>query len=418
MTSRSAVRRHWLLSATGAFTVAALTIGVIWARPASAQAGSSVNLAASAGSADARISIIDATQNHVRTTPVATTSATKSSSTTASSSPTTSASPTASSSPTTSASPTASSAAPTSTSTASASPAALTGRLYVDPASSAASWASANPADALTSRLTTWIASIPTARWFVRDTDANWSNAYVTGAAAAGRVPLMVAYFLPNRDCGSYSSGGAADDTAYLDWITRFATGIGSRPSIVLLEPDSLFYVDCLDATGIAAREALLRNAIAILTRLAPKTVVYLDGGSPISTTTVDQMASRLAAAGVAGTRGFAVNINNFFDDATSRAYGAALVTRLAGTYAAPGTRFLIDSSRNGNGSDGIHWCNPAGRALGVTPVWASGADGLDGWVWFKHPGESDGSCGDAPTSYSGDFVPTLADALMTNAGH
>ena len=395
MTPRASAGRRWLLAITTALTTAALSIGVAQAFPAAERSGSVTAPGAVVATTSARISIIAATRSSIPTTSAPTRATT----------PVTA--PTATTTPKT-----------TPTTPAITTPAALLGRLYVDPTSSAAQWAAANPTTALAPRLSTWIASVPTARWFVRDTDANWSDAYVTGAAAAGRVPLMVAYFLPNRDCGSYSSGGAADNAAYLEWITRFATGIGSRPAIVLLEPDSLFYVDCLDAAGVADREALLRQAIAVLRLRAPQTVIYLDGGSSITTTTVDQMASRLAAAGVAGTRGFAVNINNFFDNATSRSYGAALTARLAGTYGVPGTRFVIDSSRNGNGSDGVHWCNPSGRALGIAPLWSSGVDGLDGWVWFKHPGESDGACGDAPTSYSGDFVPALADALLSNAGH
>jgi endoglucanase len=145
---------------------------------------------------------------------------------------------------------------------------------------------------------------------------------------------------------------------------------------------------------------------------LAPNAVLYLDGGTPVHGITVAQMADRLTRAGVARTRGFVVNINNFVDDATSRSYADSLVRALADDGA--GRRhFLIDSSRNGNGSNG-QWCNPAGRALGRRPAWTQASDGLDGYAWFKHPGESDGNCGAGAGSYSGQFVPALAEQLAT----
>jgi endoglucanase len=289
-------------------------------------------------------------------------------------------------------------------------------KLYVDPSSDAAQWVSANKSNPLAARISASIANQPAARWFVRDTDAQWSKAYVDGAVSAGAVPVLVAYNLPGRDCGSYSAGGAADATSYLSWITQMATGIGDRKAVLLLEPDSLFYVDCLDASGIAARTSLLQAAIGKINAAAPNTMIYLDGGSSVQYPTSAQMTDRLAAGGVARTRGFAVNINNFFDETTARNYGNTIVADLAARYGITGVHFVVDSSRNGNGSDGVHWCNPDGRAIGSPARWFTNGS-QDGDLWFKRPGESDGACGLAPTSWSGDFVPALADALLTGAG-
>ncbi len=70
---------------------------------------------------------------------------------------------------------------------------------------------------------------------------------------------------------------------------------------------------------------------------------------------------------------------------------------------------FVIDTSRNGNGSNG-EWCNPAGRKLGPTPRTGGGADML---LWIKTPGVSDGKCGVAPTVPAGQFSPDLAVRLI-----
>jgi len=62
----------------------------------------------------------------------------------------------------------------------------------------------------------------------------------------------------------------------------------------------------------------------------------------------------------------------------------------------------LIDTSRNGQGpwtapagkySDPEEWCNPPGRGLGLRPTLQTGDPVIDGYVWIKVPGESDGRC-------------------------
>ncbi len=66
-----------------------------------------------------------------------------------------------------------------------------------------------------------------------------------------------------------------------------------------------------------------------------------------------------------------------------------------------PTTRFVIDTSRNGQGPwtpttsypDAQDWCNPPGRGLGLRPTADTGVPLLDAYLWIKIPGESDGSC-------------------------
>lgn len=67
-----------------------------------------------------------------------------------------------------------------------------------------------------------------------------------------------------------------------------------------------------------------------------------------------------------------------------------------------PGTHFVVDTSRNGQGpwqapegvySDAEEWCNPPGRGLGPRPTTDTGDDLVDAFLWIKIPGESDGRC-------------------------
>src|SRR4051812_30594421 len=95
--------------------------------------------------------------------------------------------------------------------------------LYVDPSSSAAgsaTWLSTMGYLAEADQIDK-IASRPQAKWF-GDFGGDVRTAVdtqVTAAAALGQVPTLVAYNIPKRDCGSYSSGGATSADAYKTWI-------------------------------------------------------------------------------------------------------------------------------------------------------------------------------------------------------
>ena len=54
------------------------------------------------------------------------------------------------------------------------------------------------------------------------------------------RVPVLVAYNLPYRDCAQYGVGGAIDAATYAASIDGFAKGLGNEKVVVLLDPDSL----------------------------------------------------------------------------------------------------------------------------------------------------------------------------------
>ncbi|WBQ02891.1 glycoside hydrolase family 9 protein [Kribbella sp. CA-293567] len=290
-----------------------------------------------------------------------------------------------------------------------ASPVDLTSGLYVNPTSTPKTWVNNNGSDSRAATINSNIASKPTAKWFGNPpsgtTIGAMVGAYVGAADSADKLPILVAYNLPGRDaCGGHSGGGAGSPAAYRTWISAFADSIGTRPAVVVLEPDALGDFECMTAAQISERNGMLAFATQQFKDRAPNTWAYLDAGNagwvPAAT-----MAQRLQGAGIADARGFAVNVSNYYTTSASITYANNVRTGL-GT-AKP---FVIDTSRNGNGSSGV-WCNPAGRKLGSSPQIGGGAELL---LWIKVPGNSDGACGTAPTVPAGTFSPDLATRLIS----
>jgi endoglucanase len=243
------------------------------------------------------------------------------------------------------------------------------------------------------------IAAQPQGEWFGGwDADIRVAvDEAVSQAERQGQVPLLVAYNVPNRDCGQYSKGGAADPAGYKTWINAYAAAIGNRPAIVVLEPDALPQVaECLSLPDQEQRFELVRYALDTLLAL-PKTAVYLDAGHS-NWVPAEVMAERLKRAGIERARGFSLNVSNYERDQNLIAYAHRVIDKLG----VP-THFILDSSRNGNGpaTGNEPWCNPAGRALGRAPSTQTGDEALDAFVWIKCPGESDGECKGGPAAGS-----------------
>ncbi|MEV4640902.1 glycoside hydrolase family 6 protein [Actinoplanes sp. NPDC049548] len=280
---------------------------------------------------------------------------------------------------------------------------------------------------------------------------------HVRKAARQHSTPVFVAYNVPFRDCGAYSSGGARTVAEYKAWIDAFAAGIGNTRAAVMLEPDSLgiipWYTDingnaewCKPAEADPAtaqqdRFTMLNYAVDRFKALR-RTSVYLDGTNSNWLSSGDA-ADRLVRAGVLRADGFFLNVSNF--EATPRLlkYGSWISKCVHyGTRVAPGrfrdcasqyypadpadfstwTRsdawydanvgtvspdelphFVLDTSRNGQGSwtppagtawpDPMTWCNPPDRGLGMRPTTRTGDPLADAFLWIKIPGESDGQC-------------------------
>jgi endoglucanase len=178
----------------------------------------------------------------------------------------------------------------------------------------------------------------PTGIWFLGGTPeqvrGEVSDA-VTRGGRQGRVPVLVAYNHPFRDCTGYGLIGAADTAAYDAWIDGFAAGIGNERAIVILEPNSLGLIpygvhldgrpdNCkpthasVSGERVAApgatpeeRYAQIDHALGVLTAKAPNAAVYLDG-THSSWLTVGDAARRLARAGVDRAAGFFLNAGNY----------------------------------------------------------------------------------------------------------
>ncbi|HZB20283.1 MAG TPA: glycoside hydrolase family 6 protein [Blastococcus sp.] len=256
------------------------------------------------------------------------------------------------------------------------------------------------------------LAGQPTATWFTNPGDPFVAVEQLSLAAAeAGQLPVLVAYYVPNRDCGSYSSGGAPDVDAYLSWVGSFAAALGDRPAVVVLEPDAIAQaLDGCASVDPATRFEWLAQAVAILDR-QPGTRTYLDAGNSSWITDLPALSDALRSSGLAQADGFALNVANFRATEESAEFGLALSEQLEQDGLAD-VHFVIDTSRNGAGpppEDGTpdHWCNPPGVRLGEAPTTSPDLPRVDALLWIKQPGDSDGTCRGGPPA--GQWWPQAA---------
>ena len=281
-------------------------------------------------------------------------------------------------------------------------PAALAGPLpspsgfFVDPGTPAArqqqQWAAEGRTD--DARRIGEIAAQPVPDWLTQPTSQVGAEVtrYVGLARAAKQRPLFVPYFVPGRDCSSYSAGGAKDAADYRRWIREVAGALNGAAATVVLEPDAVPH-EISGCGRVEGRAELLTDAVSVLKAAGPVTV-YLDAGNPGFVTDTGALADALKRSGVAQADGFALNVANFYPTPEVVTYGRAV------SAAVGGKPFVVDTSRNGNGRpDGNtvngapSFCNPPGRALGEVPTTTTGEASVDAYLWIKRVGESDGAC-------------------------
>jgi endoglucanase len=225
-------------------------------------------------------------------------------------------------------------------------------------------------------------------------------------------MPVFAIYNISQRDCGSYSAGGASA-ASYSSWIEQISLAIGTTKASVILEPDALSQINqpgCLSDAQKFERYQLMSGVIAMLKKNAPNTAVYLDAGNS-QWIPAAMMAQNLRSAGVSAADGFSLNVSNFMTTSSSVSYGTQISGNLDGKH------FVIDTSRNGLGpTTDNQWCNPSGRALGKVPIGFSSSL-VDAYLWIKRPGESDGSCNGGPAA--GVFWPQYAyDLAVRESNH
>ncbi|WP_055485293.1 glycoside hydrolase family 6 protein [Streptomyces sp. WMMB 322] len=261
------------------------------------------------------------------------------------------------------------------------------------------------------------IAAQPVAEWIGTDDPQGQARKVTTAAEKADREALLVLYNLPHRDCGQYSKGGAADAAAYRAWLAEVMKGIGKRPATVIVEPDAVPHVltkGCTPAKYVDERYQLLNEAVGKLQGL-PDVRVYLDAGNPDWVRDPGALVEPMKRAGIGAADGFSLNVSNYQTTASNTAYGKKFSPMVGNK------PFVIDTSRNGNGpvegagADEEAWCNPKGRALGEAPTTKTGDRIVDGYLWIKRPGESDGECKGGPKA--GRWWPRYALDLARNAG-
>ena len=342
--------------------------------------------------------------------------------------------------------------------------------------------------------LVTAMETVPQAVWLTDGTPSQVSatvKSTLQGADRQRAIPVFVLYNIPGRDCGSYSAGGAENTADYEAWIDAIAAAMDNQKAVMVLEPDALADLpsDCgYNPTLVNIPQATADRFTQInyaVTKLetGSQTSVYLDAGNS-HWQAVPTIAARLAQAGVQQAQGFFTNVSNFnlnnyeskFDTWVSEciafandpeqggwrlgnySYCASQYYSPLGTVdpnnistwvytdewyqqnmgtAVPTTHFLIDTSRNGQGTLNANiyanppynqptsvvqtltngsWCNPPARGLGTHPTASTGVSLLDAYLWVKTPGQSDGTCDAAGGARAWDYTIYTQPGWPTDA--
>ena len=334
--------------------------------------------------------------------------------------------------------------------------------------------------------LITEMETIPRAVWFTSGTQAQVQQQVrqtMAETAIERAEPVLVAYDIPGRDCAQYSAGGALNESAYEAWIDGFASGIGNSKAVVILEPDALGNMPsgCGLSSSVypftdAERIAEIQDAVSAL-EADPGVSVYLDG-THSAWQSVGTITQRLLEANVQQAQGFYLNVSNYQADPNLIDYGTwisdciAMVTDPSNAFynnpsacasqyypatesdfstwglttawyaqnmggAVAATHFVIDTSRNGDGPNGMqqyanapynqpasvlstlaggNWCNPPASGLGLKPTASTGVPLLDAYLWVKTPGQSDGQCDAAGGVRAWDYTAYTQPGWPTDA--
>ncbi|GAA1295971.1 glycoside hydrolase family 6 protein [Saccharothrix xinjiangensis] len=283
---------------------------------------------------------------------------------------------------------------------------------YVDPSNSSARWVAANPGDSRAAVIRDRIASVPQARWFTTTNTSSVRSeisSYVGAAASAGKIPILVVYNIPNRDCGGASSGGARSHQEYRAWVDEISAGLAGRPAAIVLEPDVLpIMSNCQNADQQSQTRASMSYAGKKLKAGSSQAKVYYDIGNS-AWLSPSEAANRLRAADISNSAdGISTNVSNYRTTSDEVNYAKAILNAIGdGRLMA-----VVDTSRNGNGPLGEEWCDPAGRAIGTPSTTSTNDSRIAAFLWVKVPGEADGCIAQA-----GQFVPQRAYDLAIAAG-
>jgi endoglucanase len=202
--------------------------------------------------------------------------------------------------------------------------------------------------------------------------------------------------------------------SAYHQWNSGFAAGIGAARALVVMQPDlPEAHNTCLSS---ATRSTFLQELAWATEKLnsLPHTTVYLDAGSS-DWLSVGNVTSLLVQSGIKWARGFSLDATHHASTQSEIAYGRDVVKALAKRGYA-NKHFIIDTAENGSpftnkqlqaagGPANVPACttprHPAVcQTFGIPPTWQVGLpqwklgqpyDALadkyvDGYVWFGRP--------------------------------
>jgi len=234
---------------------------------------------------------------------------------------------------------------------------------------------------------------VPVAEWLFDSSEKTKTslNSALEKSQQAGTIPLFVAYNIPGRDVGGYSTGGTESATDYSEWVSTISQTIDDQPAVVVLEPDALPHLPELGDAAADERTTLLADALDTF-HDNEQTAVYLDAGNSgwLPPDEMAQLLKKVAAKTKHGLSGISLNVANFVSADDTAAYAQAIQQAYGDDL-----YVLIDSSRNG-APEAIPtgaWCNPEGQRLGeIDPDFTS--DAAVEQAFIKTPGQSDGECG------------------------
>jgi endoglucanase len=234
-------------------------------------------------------------------------------------------------------------------------------------------------------KLLAMIALRPSVHWYgAWDTDATaaaLAQGYIR-ASTHGRYNVLtqVAVFRldPWEEPACSRLPSPRQQASYKTWIDNFAAGIGSSRVALILQPD-LPFASCAPGGSLLPLQ-MVAYAARVFSAL-PHTTVYIDGGArdwePVS-----KAIWLLRNAGVAYTRGFALNNTHYDSTGAELVFGAAVAHGLAKAHI-PGMHFVINTAENGAPFERYKYhgnkLNPAVcpdrhshscATLGIPPTW------------------------------------------------
>lgn len=256
------------------------------------------------------------------------------------------------------------------------------------------------------------IAGTPQARWvgewMLDDRIENITRNVYRAAADQERIAVITMAGIPGRGCSEITN--YEDDAE--GYLSRVRTSVQNLEDYdpetwFILEPGTIPNLrECGDEEY---KIDLLNQAIDIITDAGA--IVYVEAGTNRSIDP-EETADRLLQLQLDKVAGFAFGTGTYDPDELERERGDQIMDLLKDE-GFNDLGYILDTSRNGNGTVEEETCNPPGQAIGKAPrVMDDGY--LDAYVWINRPGESDGTCNGGLET--GDFSLPLGIALASNA--